>query len=1087
MVDRDIKKNRSLSADSDLHSAYETYRSGDYKSALAFVEKKLQKLNSQLDKFNFNILLALIYSKTNRLQDSRKLCEALKSEMISYNYFNLVPEICEYFKNILRELNEDKLLKEIFEAQNKNVNLQKIDKDHQKQILKELTMNQELNELYSKINIFLKSENEPNIELLNLLKYEVVYILCFKLQKLSKFIATAIFKEMNSKFDTLKSQKGFLDIYIKFLIGLNDTENFLKLFEGEKQNAFTNAPIDDLLVNIYFNQSNQEEKLINHLINSIRSNLDKCNFNNFSRLIAFAFKFFEHKQIEESEIAFCFSAESTFDLCFAQAEFDSFSFAKANSLKDSFLGFFSFISFIRNSSEIKRKNFNSWKSSVLALLMFLHFVMIKFGKITANGPNADLLLKKIEGFIAPLALELLECSVNKQSILMEISKYFVYLTEEKRNEILDKFAYDVIGKQDNTNNNLTNEEKEKIIFYQKLKKMLSLKIGFPSNFAHLSISTTTNENNENKPIESISLSKELDKVEAYITEITALYFLITKNSNKLEKGERLLGDDLIILITESFFELTNKFDLNAFSLSADLNEKHAKIAYNTYAVTFIAYELSPYNYDISLMFLRLCGYLGLNTKFFTILTTMNLKGPQFESVSYIAHKYFLNSQFKQGLVYLYGNLDKWQKDNKRCSRKTLWKMFTGRNFWDTEEIIEFLNENENSYFKFLNEFHQISVEYVNSFLLAAQDNVKKIELFNCVESLKFYQTSLQAKIENQTLNKNQDVLISVFKYKYIPYLACDLEALKNNRNYDQKNFVFKFSIDKLNKDNLIFENTPGYKNNFFMQDDISVFGNFENEHFLNLNFLTNILKVNLKFYFNADLNQGKQTQIELDQAYVKAALEKAVNLISDENSKKILESQKICKSEFNFVFELEKILVNLFKFESESGSDAEKLEANFTQLTDLLGKLIELTIKSQDFASFKSNYKSFNHVHKTSLVNKLRIFARFYLPAFTLLVAKLINFIGINKAKFQNATSLKSSLNSLFKSAFMNFFANLESLNNDSDEANKIEGFLNVKEFIDFNNLPAKIKMQIRKNVEENTREIKDIAKSLTAFIREML
>jgi hypothetical protein len=210
-------------------------------------------------------------------------------------------------------------------------------------------------------------------------------------------------------------------------------------------------------------------------------------------------------------------------------------------------------------------------------------------------------------------------------------------------------------------------------------------------------------------------------------------------------------------------------------------------------------------------------------------------------------------------------------------------------------------------------------------------------------------------------------------------------------------------------------------------------------------------------------------------------------MTSEENAKKIFDSQKICKSEFNFAFELEKLLVHLFKFEFENGSNEVKLEANFSQITDLLTTLLNLTIKSAEFSNFKGNYKSFNQVHKISMLNKFKIFARFYLPSYTLLVAKINNFIGFNKAKFQNPAALKASLNMLFKSAFINFLGNLESLNNDSDEANKIEGFLNVKEFIDFNGLPAKIKTQIRKNVEENTREIKEIAKSLMAFMREMI
>ncbi len=1083
MVERDIHRNKSLSADSDLFSAYETFRSGEYKSSLAFVEKKLQKLNSPLDKFNFNIILALIYSKTNRLQESRKLCESLKTEMIKYDYFTSVPEISNHFKSILRELDEDKLLKEIFDYQMKSVNLMKIDNKQQKKILKELTLNMELNELYSKINVFLKNESEPNLELLNLLKYEVVYILCFKLQKLSKFIGSAIFKEMNTKFETLKTQKGFLDLMIKFLIGLNDSENFLKLFESGKPHEFTNAPVDDLLLNIYFNQKNQEDKVFNHLMNSIRNNLDKCNFNNFSRIVSYSFNYLNYlisadEKNMENDLAFFYEKDNNYDLIFDQDNFNNFALSLTKPLKENFLGLYSFLSFIKNKNDMKNKNFNTYKSSILSLLMFLHFTKITISKFTSEE-NILNISQKVELVSYDLIQELLEYSINKQSILMEVSKYFIYISEDKRREILEKFTYD-----ESILTNMTNENKEKVIFYQKLRKLLSLKIGGDMS------QTNINSDNPELPIETVSLKEELENLEKYVNEVILLYFAVTKNSTKLEKGERLLGDDLIILINEAFFELTNKFDLVWFSQNTELNEKFAKVVYNVYAVVYIAYERSPYNYDISMMILRLCGYLGLNTKLFTILTTMNLKGPQFESVSYIAHKYFLNSQFKQGLTFLSGNLDKWQKDNKKCSRKTLWKMFTGRNFWDTEEIIEFLNENENSYYKFINEFHEISVNYINSIMITSQDQIKKSELVNCFETIKLHQKTLESKMKNNSLNKNQDALSSIFKYKYVPYIGNNLGRLSSNKNFAEKNFTFKFPIDKLFKDNVIFENTSGYKNNFFLQEDISIFGNFENENFLNLNFLTNTLKVNLKYYFDSNISDAKnpkQNQAELDQKYIKETIEKACILISEESEKKIFAKQKISKNEFHFVYSLEKLLVQYFKFEADNGSSVENLENNCENMINILTRLLDLTIKSSDFSNFKNSYKAFNHIHKTSLVNKLRIFTRFYLPAFTLITAKINNFININKNNFKNAAALKSNLNSNFKSAFLNFTSNLESLNNESDEVNKIEGFLNLKEFIDYNGLPAKIKTQIRKNIEENTREIKEMAKSITSFIREML
>ena len=1080
MVDRDIversNKNRSLSADSDLHSAYESFRKGDYKGSLLSVEKKIPKLNSQIDKFNFNILLSLIYSKTNRLEDSNKLCETLKSEMIKYDYFNSFPEICSYFKTTLRELNQDKILKEIFDYSTKNINLTKIDQKEQKNILKELTLNYELNDLYSKINIFLKNENDPDLDLLYLIKYEVVYILCFKTQKLSKFIGSAIFKEMVNKYESLKSKKGFLDIFIKFLIGLNDTENFIKLYEN-KNYEFTNAPVEDLLINIYFNQKNNEEKLINYLVNSIRTNLDKCNFNHYSRLIRFVINFLQENlkitKLEISQFDFIFGED--LNLIFSDSEnFEKFAFNNSLSFKENYQGLLSFLFYIKENKDIKEKYFNSYKSSILAILMYLHLIVIIFEK------NLNLeKLKNIENKIFSLIFELLENSINKQSILMEVSKYFLYLNEEKRKIILDKFSYNQTLLFNDTI--LTNDDKEKIIFYQKINKILNLNLS--KNIKYIS----SNPNN-NEGIESL-----IDDLENYINEITNIYFLLTKNSKNIEKGERLLGDDLIILMNETIFEFLNNTNLSNFSNISIFNDKLSNLIYKCYALDLIAYDRSPYNYDISLFYLRICGYLGLNTKVLNILTTMNLKGPQFETVSYIAHKFFFNSQNKLGLVYLNSHLDKWHKDNKRCARKTLWKMFTGRNFWDTEEINDFIYENENSYYKVLNDFHELTINNVNQIILTKQESLKRQELVYIFEGLKFNQKLLENKIENKTLIKNQDVVINIFKFKNIPYLDNNFDELNSNKNFSQKNFIFKYPIDSLMKNNKIFENTPGYKNNFFLQDDTSVYGYFENENFLNLSFLTNILKINLKFHFEDFLNKENKDSktilplIDLDQNYIKDIIKKSEILINAENEVKMCELNRIDKEEFCFIFNLEKILVLYFKFEFENNLNSENLETNINILSDILNKFNDLILKSYDFANFKNNYKTFNQISKNNLLNRFRIFSRFYLPSLILISAKINNYVNINKNLFKNPTALRNLISSNFKSPVLNFLINMEILTNDSDEVSKIESYLNVKEFNEFNNLPNKTKIQMKKLTEENTKEIKEISKSLSSFLRDLI
>ena len=778
-------------------------------------------------------------------------------------------------------------------------------------------------------------------------------------------------------------------------------------------------------------------------------------------------------KLEISQFDFIFGED--LNLIFSDSEnFEKFAFNNSLSFKENYQGLLSFLFYIKENKDIKEKYFNSYKSSILAILMYLHLIVIIFEK------NLNLeKLKNIENKIFSLIFELLENSINKQSILMEVSKYFLYLNEEKRKIILDKFSYNQTLLFNDTI--LTNDDKEKIIFYQKINKILNLNLS--KNIKYIS----SNPNN-NEGIESL-----IDDLENYINEITNIYFLLTKNSKNIEKGERLLGDDLIILMNETIFEFLNNTNLSNFSNISIFNDKLSNLIYKCYALDLIAYDRSPYNYDISLFYLRICGYLGLNTKVLNILTTMNLKGPQFETVSYIAHKFFFNSQNKLGLVYLNSHLDKWHKDNKRCARKTLWKMFTGRNFWDTEEINDFIYENENSYYKVLNDFHELTINNVNQIILTKQESLKRQELVYIFEGLKFNQKLLENKIENKTLIKNQDVVINIFKFKNIPYLDNNFDELNSNKNFSQKNFIFKYPIDSLMKNNKIFENTPGYKNNFFLQDDTSVYGYFENENFLNLSFLTNILKINLKFHFEDFLNKENKDSktilplIDLDQNYIKDIIKKSEILINAENEVKMCELNRIDKEEFCFIFNLEKILVLYFKFEFENNLNSENLETNINILSDILNKFNDLILKSYDFANFKNNYKTFNQISKNNLLNRFRIFSRFYLPSLILISAKINNYVNINKNLFKNPTALRNLISSNFKSPVLNFLINMEILTNDSDEVSKIESYLNVKEFNEFNNLPNKTKIQMKKLTEENTKEIKEISKSLSSFLRDLI
>jgi hypothetical protein len=1131
----DLNKNRSLSADTDFRNAFEYFRNGEYRLSLNLIEKKLPKLNSQIDKFNFNMLLSLIYSRTHRQKDSEKILENLKNEIIKFDFIKKVPDTCDIFKNFLREMGKEKMLKEIFDLENKNLNLSKIESKQQKKILKELTINLDMSEIYTKVNIFLKSENlNPEIsELFNLIKYEAVYNLVFKYKKLSKFIGSALFKEMNQKFENLKYQKGFLDIYIKFLLGLNEQKIFSEFFENKKNfEIFTNAPINDLLIDIYFKNS-QKEILMNFLISSIRENLMKCNFVNFSRLVCFFFNDFENSENLNFDFLFdkeYFDSNSNsnynFNLNFTEEDFSNFSFSGEKNFKEIFFGIFSFMNFIKNE-EMKKKNFNTYKSAILGLLMFWHFLRISVSKkILNNNINniyenlINLFNEKIEENIFLLISELLESSINKHSILMELSKYFVYLNENYRNKLLQKFSYldkfKSIEPEEFLNNNnydikINNDNDndiEGIIFYEKLRKILT--VNFLNLLEDQEYKAFNNDNMDNDNNNSIKyIKEELNLLKNYIDNLINLYFILTKNSKKIQKGERILGDDLVILANEAFFEALNKLDnekndillLNLNDSNElknknllEINEKISNILFILYSLNFISYERSPYNYDISIFFLKLCGYMGLNIKTQTILTTMNLKGPQFESVSYIANKYFYENQYKEGISYISSNLEKWQKDNKKCGRKTLWKMFTGRNFFDAEELLDFLNENENTYYKLIIEFQDLTNFYINPNLLINQNNNNQNEnlisqFSNYFESLKNFKEILSEKISNKNLTKNQDALISIFKNKYVKYTN-ELNTLRKNINLKKNENNQKFEIDKIYKQNLIFEKSPGFKSNFFNQNDASIFGVFENEEFLKVNFYTNLLKIFTKVKFcekNLTLKEKENYKGNIleQENLVKNYLENLGILLSEENKKKMEEDYFTEKNKFLFLFEMEKIFVDLFTWEFYYGKNAKEMDKNKSSLEEIIKNFNDFTIKSNEFIYFKNNYKAFNQLRKINLINKFKNVMRIYFPSIVLIIGKILNYVNLNTTEFENPSDFKGIINNNFKSPWLNFLGNLENLNNESDELLKIEKWVDYKEFNQFGNLPSKLKVQIRKNNEENTKEIKEIVKMMIGFIKE--
>ena len=80
---------------------------------------------------------------------------------------------------------------------------------------------------------------------------------------------------------------------------------------------------------------------------------------------------------------------------------------------------------------------------------------------------------------------------------------------------------------------------------------------------------------------------------------------------------------------------------------------------------------------------------------------MNLKGPQYETVSYFTFNKWEKKYYKDGINYIINQNSLWQNDINNNNKKILYKMFKNGNFWNSEEILKFYDNNNNSYFNYL--------------------------------------------------------------------------------------------------------------------------------------------------------------------------------------------------------------------------------------------------------------------------------------------------------------------------------------------------------------------------------------------------
>jgi hypothetical protein len=996
MVDSGKDKTyKSLSADSELQSGYEYLYKGDYKQCKRTIDKKVPKLKSDLDKFNFNILKIQLLHRTKKYRDAKVLIATVKKEALTNTA--LSHDVVNFFKNVLIDLNDEQSASEILKHTLKSVNLAKISKTEQMKLLKELCLNCEFSEMYGKIAGLLKNEH-ADVKFLTLMKYEMIYILAFRYEKLSKLIASATLKEMLNNYDKYCEEKGFIDILVKFLICLGDSENFIKLFEGKKV-PFTNAPVEDLLIDIYLKKGDSL-RLVNHLIQSIRSDVDKCNFNTYQRLISYIVSYYKQNSLlDKFDINVLIKSDGDIDL-------DSFNVTDLSDINSTFRNLTKFLTHIHN----KRPNFNAYKSAIYSKLLLYHYIIIHTGHFT------DFIVDIYELVRAILA----ECH-NKQSLLMEVKKYFIYLDDNLRGKLYGEFAYEIYLNREA----LSDDDKERVVYGLKLQKLLSGK-------------TVSNTN------ELIDYTKSLFEI----------YNKLTACDIKLEKGERIIGDDIIILINERYHEYVNH--------NNDTSKEFIELSYLIYSINSYAHSRSPYNYDLSMYLLKICGHLHMNNRVLEVLKFMNLKGPQFETVSYIAFPYFYYSQYKPGLSYLIESFERWEKENKRSIRKTLWKMFTGRNYWNSEELLTFFGENNSSHYKYIIKSIDLVLTQTDNLVNPSNEDTNVKESFTeLLEEMGNLYLQYEKEVNADKVVNNQDLVISIFKFKYVGFFNNDHEMLKRNPNYKRENY--KYAIDSLEKDTIIHEEYPGYKNNFLLQHDVPVFGLFDDKQYLS------------KYIFN----KLSFLPIYLDKPN-QDAYEKYKSLTINYSSDQI--SQLVNKLEY---------------YDSTLYSLYSTFAANIDSLSDEAIDKYYSSLKNDIIDSFnglRSNYlegELFNYQTKRDYYNTLSLFSRFYLVNITIMTSKLLDLVNNNKKTLKDkAGNVKTSVMNHFKSALVTHFNDNNEHFGTTSQVNKASETLmkcldGQKMLLNNESFIKELLRAFTEEVKESNKDMKENSRSFKNYIKD--
>ena len=942
-------KNKSLSAEGELKSAYEFLYQRQYKECMRIIKKKMPKLKSAVDKAYFNILKLRVLKKLKQTKDEKKLLAELIKEFSENEELYSDQDATNYFKNYLRNNDESKAAQDIFEIQLKKKDLKNINEKEQRDIIKELSLGLQFKDIYSKCNTFLKQKNLTHEKYLILIQHEALYYL-YKNKKLPESMTKKKFDEFVKNIELYRDQKGYFDIVAQFAEIFNDEEKLINILSQKKKDELIHVPLDDIKMDKLYKEKKYDE-IISILFKKIKDNPEKCLFNDYERLINLIFSYCEEKKvsIEINKIIKDINVDNIKN--------------ELVSLEKDPNGLLKMV--IELFENVKKspgdKIINSFKSGILGQLMICHNI-IKYTK------KYD---EDIHSYIKTEIIKLLVKCVKKQAILFEISKYFIYLNEQDRNEVLSRFKPEKVD--ENKFDELNSENLEKFIFYMKLRKCLNA--------------------DKDKPLSEIIIYI----FKAYLFVIKT----ITKNK-KLEKGERGVGDDLIILANEYYYEKFGEENNGKKIIDTPL-------ALILMSMNIYSRNKSPYNYDISYYLAKTYGYLIMNQDALDTLIYMNLKGPQSDTISFFLFNYFVN--YPDGINALINHNESWQTENRTNSNKTFWKLIDAGNFWKTQELLDFLDVNNLSYYNYLLQFYEIVLGLNEAiYNKDAIDEEKEKNHYEVIE--KFYGKILPIM---DKLVKNQDILFLLHKYdgnNYF-YFGENYEKLNENKNYKEDNY--RFIMDRLNKkNNCLYECYPGYKNNYFDHKSVSPFGEYDNMNCLLMRVISLLIISKLKI---SNDKVDKKLISELNEKYKQ--ISNNVNNQLDINLSLLIDIYLKSLDDANYLVNNKDKIIELYSY--------------------FRGQVVDKINELRQNLNFQ-NLEGLIQINELFNKNKY-----FYFFLYGNITSKLFEIIADHKKESNDIANMKTKLNEIFKTPLIN---SLRDLQNKIDEILKLKDDIKNKEVV---------------------------------------